>query len=180
MNDRVAGTTVTGSSIDQPYIGNVNYWNASWDEVSALANTSMYCEQWIDYSCYKSRLLNTPGKLDLSVCVRATIHINNMVCLVKPDGRPFGYWIGRDNVSHYYWGGTFREVQMCGCAINQSCIDPKFQCNCDADYRQWWEEGYVCSLEHGGEVTQMRVVFAGTRIRVTWTLETICLWGEWW
>ncbi len=55
------------------------------------------------------------------------------------DGRPFGYWIGRNNESHYYWGGTFREVQMCGCAINQTCIDPKFQCNCDADYRQWWE-----------------------------------------
>lgn len=73
MHDRVASTSVTGSSIDQPYIGNVSYWNASWDEVSALANTSMYCEQWIDYSCYKSRLLNTPSKSDLSrrVCVRA-------------------------------------------------------------------------------------------------------------
>lgn len=62
MNDRVEGTKVTGSSIDRPYIGNVNYWNASWDEVTALANTSMYCEQWIDYSCYKSRLLNTPSQ----------------------------------------------------------------------------------------------------------------------
>lgn len=68
MNDRVTGATVTGSSIDQPYIGNINYWNASWDEVSALANTSIYCEQWIDYSCYKSRLLNTPSKLDSPVC----------------------------------------------------------------------------------------------------------------
>lgn len=75
MNDRVAGTTVTGSSLDQPYIGNVNYWNASWDEVSALANTSIYCEQWIDYSCYKSRLLNTPSKFDLSVrvCVQQNV-----------------------------------------------------------------------------------------------------------
>lgn len=82
MHDSVAGTSVTGSSIEKPYIGNINYWNASWDEVSALANTSMYCEQWIDYSCYKSRLLNTPGKLDLPVCVcvRATNRfINNCV-----------------------------------------------------------------------------------------------------
>ena len=62
MHDRVDGTKVSGSSIDQPYIGDVNYWNASWDEVTALANTSMYCEQWIDYSCYKSRLLNTPSE----------------------------------------------------------------------------------------------------------------------
>lgn len=140
MHDRVAGTSVTGTSIEQPYIGNVNYWNASWDEVSALANTSTYCEQWIDYSCYKSRLLNTPSKLDLPVCmcVRACVQLTGtLITRVQPDGRPFGYWIGRDNVSHYYWGGTFREVQMCGCAINQSCTDPKFQCNCDADYRQW-------------------------------------------
>lgn len=77
MNDRELGTLVTGSSIEQPYIGNVNYWNASWDEVSALANTSTYCEQWIDYSCYKSRLLNTPSKLDLPacMCVRAWVQL---------------------------------------------------------------------------------------------------------
>lgn len=67
MNDRVDGTKVSGSSIDRPYVLNVNYWNASWDEVTALANTSMYCEQWIDYSCYKSRLLNTPSKWEWSV-----------------------------------------------------------------------------------------------------------------
>uniref|UniRef100_A0A3Q2QC39 Contactin associated protein 1 n=1 Tax=Fundulus heteroclitus TaxID=8078 RepID=A0A3Q2QC39_FUNHE len=123
MHDRAEGTRVIGSSIDRPYIGDVNYWNASWDEVSALANTSMYCEQWIDYSCYKSRLLNTPG-------------------------RPFGYWIGRNNETHYYWGGTYREVQKCGCAINQTCVDPKFQCNCDADYRQYSDKGYLDFRDH--------------------------------
>lgn len=53
---------VSGSSVDQPYIGEVHYVNASWDEVTALANTSLYCEQWIDFSCYKSRLLNTPSE----------------------------------------------------------------------------------------------------------------------
>lgn len=67
MNDRVDGTKVSGSSIDRPYIADVNYWNATWDEVTALANTSMYCEQWIDYSCYKSRLLNTPSKWEWKV-----------------------------------------------------------------------------------------------------------------
>uniref|UniRef100_A0A8C6TPX5 Contactin associated protein 1 n=1 Tax=Neogobius melanostomus TaxID=47308 RepID=A0A8C6TPX5_9GOBI len=125
MHDRADGTKVSGSTIERPYIGDVNYWNASWDEVSALANTSVYCEQWIDYSCYKSRLLNTAG------------------------GRPFGYWIGRNNESHYYWGGTFREVQKCGCAINQTCVDPRFQCNCDADYRQWYsDKGYLDFRDH--------------------------------
>ncbi|KAG7250060.1 hypothetical protein CRUP_030834, partial [Coryphaenoides rupestris] len=124
-HDRVDGTKVSGSSVDRPYIGNVNYWNASWDEVTALANTSMYCEQWIDYSCYKSRLLNTPN------------------------GRPFGYWIGRNNESHYYWGGAFREAQKCGCSINQTCTDSKFHCNCDADYRRWdSDKGYLDFRDH--------------------------------
>lgn len=143
MNDRVDGTKVSGSSIDKPYIADVNYWNATWDEVTALANTSMYCEQWIDYSCYKSRLLNTPSKLHVRHSVlmekkkmKNEKKLTSLFCL-HIDGRPFGYWVGRNNESHYYWGGTFREVQKCGCAVNQTCVDPKFQCNCDADYRQW-------------------------------------------
>lgn len=51
---------MTGSSVDQPYLGAVEYWNASWAEVSALANASEYCEQRIELHCYNSRLLNTP------------------------------------------------------------------------------------------------------------------------
>lgn len=51
---------MTGSSVDQPYLGAVEYWNASWAEVSALANASEYCEQRIELHCYSSRLLNTP------------------------------------------------------------------------------------------------------------------------
>lgn len=55
-------TKVSGSTVDQPYIGDLQYVNASWAEVTALANTSLYCEQWIEFLCYKSRLLNTPRK----------------------------------------------------------------------------------------------------------------------
>uniref|UniRef100_A0AAR2LJ36 Contactin associated protein 1 n=1 Tax=Pygocentrus nattereri TaxID=42514 RepID=A0AAR2LJ36_PYGNA len=118
-------TKVTGSSVDRPYIGDLQYVNASWDEVTALANTSLYCEQWIEFSCYKSRLLNTPH------------------------GRPYTYWIGRHNESHDYWGGSFPESGKCGCAINQTCTDSKFWCNCDADYRQWYaDKGYVMFRDH--------------------------------
>lgn len=59
-HNRMYRTRVTGSSVEQPYIGDVKYVNASWDEVTAVANSSRYCEQWIEFSCYKSRLLNTP------------------------------------------------------------------------------------------------------------------------
>lgn len=59
-HNRHYATRVTGSSVDQPYLGAVEYWNASWAEVSALANASEYCEQRIEFHCYSSRLLNTP------------------------------------------------------------------------------------------------------------------------
>jgi len=59
-HNRHYATRVTGSSVDQPYLGAVEYWNASWAEVSALANASKYCEQRIELHCYSSRLLNTP------------------------------------------------------------------------------------------------------------------------
>lgn len=59
-HNRHYATRVTGSSVDQPYLGAVEYWNASWAEVSALANASEYCEQRIELHCYSSRLLNTP------------------------------------------------------------------------------------------------------------------------
>lgn len=60
-HDRLWSTRVTGSSMDRPFLGAIQYWNASWEEVSALANASQHCEQWIEFSCYNSRLLNTAG-----------------------------------------------------------------------------------------------------------------------
>uniref|UniRef100_A0A8C9SE22 Contactin associated protein 1 n=1 Tax=Scleropages formosus TaxID=113540 RepID=A0A8C9SE22_SCLFO len=116
-HNRLDRTKVTGTMVDQPYLGDLEYFNASWAEVTALANTSRYCEQWIEFSCYKSRLLNTPH------------------------GQPFSYWMGRHNESHLYWGGSFPESQKCGCAINGTCKDTRFSCNCDEktglSYRGW-------------------------------------------
>ncbi|XP_036408299.1 contactin-associated protein 1-like [Megalops cyprinoides] len=124
-HDRIDNTKVTGSSEGQPYLGDVQYYNASWDEVTALANTSEYCEQWIEFSCYKSRLLNTPN------------------------GKPFSYWIGRHGESQVYWGGSFPGSQKCGCAINGTCTDSRFYCNCDADYRQWYSDrGWLNYRDH--------------------------------
>ncbi|MBN3296477.1 CNTP1 protein, partial [Amia calva] len=75
-HNRMDNTKVTGSAMNRPYMGDVQYYNASWAEVTALANTSEYCEQWIEYSCYKSRLLNTPS------------------------GNAFSYWVGRNDERH--------------------------------------------------------------------------------
>ncbi|KAG5831805.1 hypothetical protein ANANG_G00283270 [Anguilla anguilla] len=124
-HDRVDNTEVTGSSADRPYLGDVEYHNASWAEVTALAQASEYCEQWIEFSCNKSRLLNTPS------------------------GKPFSYWIGRHGERQVYWGGSFPGIQKCACAINQTCTDPRFHCNCDADYLQWSSDrGWLNFQDH--------------------------------
>uniref|UniRef100_A0A8C8R524 Contactin associated protein 1 n=1 Tax=Pelusios castaneus TaxID=367368 RepID=A0A8C8R524_9SAUR len=118
-------TRVTGSSLDQPFLGAVEYWNASWAEVAALANGSEYCEQRIEFSCYNSRLLNTPS------------------------GLPFSFWMGRHAQRHYYWGGSPPGVQRCACGMDKSCADPKHFCNCDADYAQWrTDKGLLNFVDH--------------------------------
>ncbi|OCT62732.1 contactin-associated protein 1 [Xenopus laevis] len=124
-HDRYYSTKVIGSSPDQPFLGEVNYLNASWGEVSALANGSEYCEQRIEFSCYRSRLLNTPN------------------------GLPFSFWMGRNNERHFYWGGSSPGIQRCACGIDKACVDPKLFCNCDADYSSWnYDKGLLKFRDH--------------------------------
>ncbi|NXO69456.1 CNTP1 protein, partial [Phainopepla nitens] len=124
-HNRHYATRVTGSSVDQPYLGAVDYWNASWAEVSALANASEYCEQRIELNCYNSRLLNTPS------------------------GLPFSFWMGRNDERHYYWGGSRPGIQRCACGLEKNCADPQYFCNCDADHAIWrTDKGLLTFVDH--------------------------------
>ncbi|XP_074834871.1 contactin-associated protein 1 [Carettochelys insculpta] len=124
-HNRYYTTRVTGTSLERPFLGAVEYWNASWAEVAALANGSEYCEQYVEFSCYSSRLLNTPS------------------------GLPFSFWMGRHNQRHYYWGGSAPGVQRCACGLDKNCADPKYFCNCDADHAQWrTDKGLLNFVDH--------------------------------
>ncbi|NXQ42157.1 CNTP1 protein, partial [Catharus fuscescens] len=124
-HNRHYGTRVVGSSVDHPYLGAVEYWNASWAEVSALANASEYCEQRIELHCYNSRLLNTPS------------------------GLPFSFWMGRNDERHYYWGGSQPGIQRCACGLDKNCADPQYFCNCDADHAIWrTDKGLLTFVDH--------------------------------
>ncbi|XP_043359345.1 LOW QUALITY PROTEIN: contactin-associated protein 1 [Dermochelys coriacea] len=124
-HNRHYATRVRGSSLDRPFLGVVEYWNASWAEVEALANGSEYCEQHLEFSCYSSRLLNTPS------------------------GLPFSFWMGRHDQRHYYWGGSPPGVQHCACGLEKNCADPKYFCNCDADHAQWrTDKGLLNFVDH--------------------------------
>uniref|UniRef100_A0A3P8QRF6 Contactin associated protein 2 n=1 Tax=Astatotilapia calliptera TaxID=8154 RepID=A0A3P8QRF6_ASTCA len=93
--------------------------------LSSPSDLAEYCEQQIAYSCRMSRLLNTP------------------------DGTPYTWWVGRGNEKHFYWGGSGPGIQKCACGIDRNCTDPKYDCNCDADVKQWREDsGLLVYQEH--------------------------------
>uniref|UniRef100_A0A8C3VG75 Contactin associated protein 2 n=1 Tax=Catharus ustulatus TaxID=91951 RepID=A0A8C3VG75_CATUS len=103
---------VGGNSPDKLSVLQLNY-SATMDQISAITSSAEYCEQFISYSCKMSRLLNTP------------------------EGNPYTWWVGKANEKHYYWGGSGPGIQKCACGIERNCTDPKYYCNCDADYKQW-------------------------------------------
>ncbi|XP_066485310.1 contactin-associated protein 1 [Tiliqua scincoides] len=124
-HNRHWATRVTGYSPERPFLGSVDYWNASWGEVSALANASEYCEQRIEFHCYLSRLLNTQT------------------------GMPLSFWMGRNSERHYYWGGSPPGLGRCACGMDKNCADPRFYCNCDADHYLWrTDKGLLNFVDH--------------------------------
>ncbi|KAG8139787.1 hypothetical protein E2320_002538, partial [Naja naja] len=115
---------VTGYSPERPFLGTVDYWNASWGEVSALANASEYCEQQIEFHCYFSRLLNSQT------------------------GMPLSFWMGRNEERHYYWGGSPPGLGRCACGMEKSCANPLFYCNCDAEHLMRADKGLLNFVDH--------------------------------
>lgn len=66
------------------------------------------------------------------------------VCVCAQEGAPFSWWVGGagPGQSQTSWGGALTGTQQCGCSLQDSCLDPSHDCNCDADYDQWY-----CTLE---------------------------------
>ncbi|MGH0166427.1 UNVERIFIED_CONTAM: hypothetical protein FKN15_050787 [Acipenser sinensis] len=135
-HNREYGTKVTGTSMERPFVGDVQYYNASWGEVSALANGSEYCEQRIQYDCYKSRLLNTPTTTELLFIfsvgdgiINATLkspnplnddqwhfvkaEINVKMARIKVDEQP---WVVRRFPSQSYVNLVFTKPLLVGAA----------------------------------------------------------------
>ncbi|XP_013202139.1 contactin-associated protein-like 5 [Microtus ochrogaster] len=123
-------TRVQGSNPEKPYSMTLNY-GASMEQLEALIDGSEHCEQEVVYHCRRSRLLNTP------------------------DGAPFTWWIGRSNERHPYWGGSVPGVQQCGCGLEESCLDIRHFCNCDADTDEWTKDTGFLSFKDHLPVTQI-------------------------
>ncbi|XP_060227590.1 contactin-associated protein like 5-1-like isoform X2 [Meriones unguiculatus] len=123
-------TRVQGSNPEKPYVMTLKY-GGTMEQLVALIDGSEHCEQEVAYHCRRSRLLNTP------------------------DGAPFTWWVGRSNERHPYWGGSVPGVQQCGCGLEESCLDIRHFCNCDADTDEWTNDTGVLSFKDHLPVTQI-------------------------
>lgn len=62
------------------------------------------------------------------------------MCLCVSDGPQLSWWVGgpgRGQVQTY-WAGALHGSHQCACGLQQKCVDPKHQCNCDADRSEWF------------------------------------------
>ncbi|XP_036980864.1 contactin-associated protein-like 4 isoform X1 [Acanthopagrus latus] len=90
-------------------------YSSEEEQLAAIITQSEHCEQELTYHCRKSRLLNTP------------------------DGPPLSWWVGGPGGGQVqtYWAGAPPGSQRCACGLQESCVDPKHHCNCDADRTEW-------------------------------------------
>ncbi|KAG9477540.1 hypothetical protein GDO78_002767, partial [Eleutherodactylus coqui] len=115
-------TPVLASFSGRAYYMSFNY-SAGADQLEAMINNAEYCEQEVAYYCKHSRLLNSPN------------------------GAPFTWWIGRGNERHTYWGGSIPG--QCTCGLEESCVDVRHYCNCDADKSEWTNDiGFLTFKDH--------------------------------
>ncbi|KAJ3594995.1 hypothetical protein NHX12_004300 [Muraenolepis orangiensis] len=107
-------TRVPGSSGRSRHSAYFQY-SSEEKQLMAIIGQSENCEQELSYHCRKSRLLNTP------------------------EGSPFSWWVGGpgEGGAQTYWGGALPGSRQCSCGLQENCLDPMYDCNCDADRMEW-------------------------------------------
>ncbi|KAM9508714.1 contactin-associated protein-like 4 isoform 2-T2 [Guaruba guarouba] len=117
-------TRVKSANRENPHTVFFKY-SASLDQLQATINHAEHCEQELAYHCKKSRLLDKQGRMPLS------------------------WWIGRNNETQTYWGGSLPAVRKCTCGLEGNCIDSQHYCNCDSDRDEWTNDtGFLSYKDH--------------------------------
>ena len=111
-HDSESRTHVKGCEGAGCYSSNIHYTGVSQFQLASLASVSSHCEQFIKYECYSAKLLRN-GK---------------------------GWWVSRDYSNMTYWGGASPGSGKCACGMNNTCANPEYGCNCDANDDVWRED----------------------------------------
>ena len=128
-HDSESRTSVKGYEGQGSFSRDIHYTGASLSQLASLTTVSSQCEQFIKYECY------------------------NSVLLYKND--PFGWWVSRDSTKMAYWGGASGNSK-CACGMTNSCANPSYGCNCDANDNAWREDSGLLTDKIELPVKQLR------------------------
>ena len=133
-HDSESKTVVNGYETQGSYVRDIHYTGSgltSNAQLFGLLDISTHCEQFIKYECYHSVLLY--------------------------NGKPYGWWVSRDNVKMTYWGGaTPADSYKCACGVNNRCADSSRGCNCDKNDGVWREDSGLLTEKSDLPVLQLR------------------------
>ena len=121
-------TLVDGYEAGGSYSRNVTYTGVNAAQIATLVRISRECFQFIKFECYEVELF----------------------------GRDMAWWVLRDGTKMNYWGGADPDSGNCACGMDDSCVDPKYDCNCDSEKSQWLEDSGFLSDKSTLPVTEMR------------------------
>ncbi|KAI4544287.1 hypothetical protein MG293_004553 [Ovis ammon polii] len=95
------------------------------------------------------------------------------------DGTPLTWWIGRSNERQPYWGGVPPGVQQCDCGLDESCLDIRHFCNCDADKDEWTNDTGFLSFKDHLPVTQIVITDTDrTNSEAAWRIGPLRCYGD--
>ena len=127
-HDSENATLVDGYEAKGSYSRIVTYTGVNPTQIVSLVGISRRCFQFIKFECYEVELF----------------------------GRDMAWWVSRDGNKMNYRGGTDPDSGKCACGMDDSCVDPKYNCNCDSEKSQWLEDSGFLSDKSTLPVTEMR------------------------
>ena len=127
-HDSEQRTLVNGFEEPGSYSRNVKYTGANLTQLAGLTQISIHCEQFIRYECFNS----------------LTLHGDH------------AWLVSRDGVRMTYWGGASPGSKKCACGMNNTCVNPIDDCNCDANDAVWREDSGLLTHKPDLPVSQLR------------------------
>ncbi|KAI9561346.1 hypothetical protein GHT06_012303 [Daphnia sinensis] len=107
--------------------------------------------------CYSRSIVYNGGSLkqmkalaEISANCHQTIQVN---CLGGPftvNGIDYAWWNDVSGTKQNFWSGSEESIHICQCGIENNCVRPDLECNCDANV--------AVSLSDNGNITLKRVL----------------------
>ena len=127
-HDSEDATLVDGYEEGGSYSRIVTYTGVNPTQIATLVGISRKCFQFIKFECFGVELF----------------------------GRDMAWWVSRNGTKMNCWGGADPDSGKCACGMDDSCVDAKYDCNCDSEKFQWFEDSGFLSDKNTLPVSEMR------------------------